>query len=180
MTDGKGETVYFSECIIIFTSNLGIYDTDKTGERKLNVSVNMNYDEMRERLVTSIKNYFKLQLGRPEILNRIGDNFVVFDFIRENAAREILSSQLEKIRKNVREASGINFSLSDEAFQYLLKKAFGNLENGGRGIGNIVEKNLINPLSRYIFDNKIESGSEILINNISEENSVATLICRIL
>lgn len=174
MTDGKGETVYFSECIIIFTSNLGIYDIDNMGNRKLNVNLSMNYNELSEKLVTSIKNYFKLQLGRPEILNRIGDNFVVFDFIRENSAREILSSQIEKITNNIKEQKNITVTLSEDALGFLLKKSFGNLENGGRGIGNIIEKNLINPLSRLFFDNALEN-KKVIINSISEDDGVTTL-----
>lgn len=177
MTDGKGETVYFSECIIIFTSNLGIYETDNMGNRKLNVSIDMSYNEMKEKLVSSIKNYFKLQLGRPEILNRIGDNFVVFDFIREKAAREILSSQINKIIKNVYEIKGITISISEKVFNHLLDKAFGNLENGGRGIGNIVEKNFINPLSRFIFDNHLETGVSFVIDDISEADAITSLSC---
>ena len=49
-----------------------------------NVSLDMSYEDMSKRIIESISNYFKLQLGRPEILNRIGENFVVFDFIRED------------------------------------------------------------------------------------------------
>lgn len=174
MTDGKGETVYFSESIIIFTSNLGIYDKDGYGKRKLNISLDMTYEELSERLVTSIKNYFKLTLGRPEILNRMGDNFVVFDFIREEAARQILTSQIGKIIRNIKIEKGITMKLSEKSLEFLVKKSFGNLENGGRGIGNVIEKNLINPLSRYIFDNSVENKT-IVIDDIVEKVGVASL-----
>ncbi len=43
MTDGKGETVYFSECIIIFTSNLGLYENDEMGHNHLNISPDKSY-----------------------------------------------------------------------------------------------------------------------------------------
>lgn len=174
MTDGKGETVYFSECIIIFTSNLGVYDNGADGKKVRNISPDMPYEQMRETLISSIKNYFKLQLGRPEILNRIGDNFVVFDFIREDAARQIISSQVKKISQNLKETKGIILTLSEEATAYLSKCAFGNLENGGRGIGNVIEKKLINPLARVIFDKQI-TGGEILINEIREDANVTVL-----
>lgn len=179
MTDGKGETVYFSECIIIFTSNLGIYKTDEFRRKSLNVSIDMSYEDMKDHLITAIKNYFKLELGRPEILNRIGDNFVVFDFIRENVAKEILESQLDKIKSNIFSSKGINIDMKEKAFQYLLDKSFGNIENGGRGIGNIVEKNYINPLARYIFDNAVEAGKTICINSIVEENTIVKLDCEL-
>lgn len=174
MTDGKGETVYFSETIIIFTSNLGVYNTDETGRKTQSIFLDMTYEEMRERLIKSIKDYFKLQLGRPEILNRIGDNFVVFDFIREDTAKEIANAQINKIFAKIFEQKGIQVVLSDEARDYIYKKSFGNLENGGRGIGNVIEKNLINPLSRVIFDENI-SGGTLTVNSIYEKDNIAGL-----
>ena len=166
MTDGKGETVYFSECIIIFTSNLGMYVADQFGEKHLNISLDMPYSQMQNKLISAIKDYFKLQLGRPEILNRIGDNFVVFDFIRENVAVEILTAQLNKIKNNLLSQKKIELSWSDNVFEFLKEKAFGNLENGGRGIGNIMEKYFINPLARYVYDNHLTEGAVLSIQNI--------------
>ena len=106
--------------------------------------------------------YFKHELGRPEILNRIGDNIVVFDFIRDDIAGEIIASQIRKIRTNLAVEKGITLNVADGAKRLLKYKASGNLENGGRGIGNIVETYLINPLSCYIFDygRFIELGPE--------------------
>ena len=74
MTDGQGQTVYFSECIIIFTSNLGIYTRNAQGERIINVTQDMPYEEVAMKVRSAIEDYFKLELGRPEILNRIGEN----------------------------------------------------------------------------------------------------------
>ena len=166
MTDGKGETVYFSEGIIIFTSNLGMYVADQFGEKHLNISLDMPYSQMQDKLISAIKDYFKLQLGRPEILNRIGDNFVVFDFIRENVAVEILTAQLNKIKNNLLSQKKIELSWSNNVFEFLKEKAFGNLENGGRGIGNIMEKYFINPLARYVYDNHLTEGAVLSIQNI--------------
>lgn len=177
MTDGKGETVYFSESIIIFTSNLGIYDTDEYGRRTLNVSLDMSYEDMSKKIIESISNYFKIQLGRPEILNRIGENFVVFDFIREGSALQILNKHIGMIRNNMKETKDIDLSISDKAVEYLKQKSFGNLENGGRGIGNVIEKNLINPLARYLFDHQIQSGEKVTIKNIIENDKVVSLEC---
>ena len=80
LTDGRGDTVYFSETVIIFTSNLGVYVRDETGQPVLNVSQNDDYEAVSERIHEAIENHFRFQLQRPELLNRIGDNIVVFDF----------------------------------------------------------------------------------------------------
>lgn len=177
MTDGQGNTVYFSETIIIFTSNLGIYGINDEGERYQSVTSDMTYDQVQDKVRRGIEDYFKLQLGRPEILNRIGENIVVFDFIRENVADEILTSQINKIINRLAMDKNITLSLSDIAIQTLRKKAIDNLDNGGRGIGNIVESLLINPLSRYMFDNELFANCEIKINNINAEKAPYTLTC---
>ena len=166
MTDGQGNTVYFSESIIIFTSNLGIFTVDKFGKRSANVTIEMPYEEMSVKVRQAIEDYFKIHLGRPEILNRIGENIVVYDYIRPDVAEKILRSQLNKICKNLEADKKISVSFSDNAFNVLLESAKGNLSNGGRGIGNIVESFFINPLSRYLFDNNIDSDAKITVADI--------------
>ena len=177
MTDGQGNTVYFSETIIIFTSNLGIYQTTTGGERKQVVSSDMSYEEVQSKVREGIEHYFKLELGRPEILNRIGENIVVFDFIRKSVAGEILDSQINRIINNLKMDKGIQLVLSDQAHDTLLNAAIGNLDNGGRGIGNIVESMFINPLSRYMFDHELFSDCEIVVESIVNENMTYSLKC---
>lgn len=179
MTDGQGNTVYFSETIIIFTSNLGIYSVDNNGVRTLRVTPNMSYDEVQTNVRRGIEDYFKLQLGRPEILNRIGENIVVFDFIREDVAELILNAQVEKIIKKLATTKRIQVSLSENAKETLRLRAVGNLDNGGRGIGNIVESMLINPLSRYLFDNDIQENKTVVIDDIDVKEQPFVLKCTV-
>lgn len=166
MTDGQGNTVYFSETIIIFTSNLGIYTANENGQREENVTSEMPYQEMSARVREAIEDYFKLQLGRPEILNRIGENIIVFDYIRPDVAKLILNSQVNKIIKNLLVEKHITLTLSDKAMEALTEQALGNLQNGGRGVGNVVENFLINPLSRYLFDHEIFNDAAVMIEHI--------------
>ena len=177
MTDGQGNTVYFSETIIIFTSNLGIFTVNESGQREANVTSDMPYQEMSVRVREAIEDYFKLQLGRPEILNRIGENIIVFDYIRPDVAKLILKSQVNKIIKNLSAEKHIALTISEEAMTTLTDNALNNLQNGGRGIGNVVENLLINPLSRYLFDNEIYGNSEIVIENIDAGTIPPKLEC---
>ena len=158
MTDGQGRTVYFSECIIIFTSNLGIFTRDRLGERHANVTMDMPYEEVSKRVRDAIEDYFKLELGRPEILNRIGENIVVFDFITMHSEKKI------------------KLTISPEAREVLTKAALGNLNNGGRGIGNMVESYLINPLARFLFDHDAYENATVEIKGIDETASPVALI----
>lgn len=170
MTDGQGKTVYFSETIIIFTSNLGMF-RQENGEKVDNVTPDEGYAQISGKVKEAIEEYFKYELGRPEILNRIGENIVVFDFIRPETAKQILNAQVEKIIANLRVEKNIKLVISQEAGDTLLEKACGNLKNGGRGIGNVVEDALINPLSRFLFDEGITNDSEIEIQEIMAEQS---------
>lgn len=175
MTDGQGRTVYFSECIIIFTSNLGIYTNNPLGQREANVSMDMPYTEVSSRVREAIENYFKLELGRPEILNRIGENIVVFDFIRPDIAQKILDSQIDKICRTLESDKHIVLNLDESVRNELSEAAKKNLDNGGRGIGNIVESHLINPLARFLFDNDIYDNSSVQITDIKVDGTFVTL-----
>ncbi len=177
MTDGQGNTVYFSESIIIFTSNLGIFVKSGDGQRIPNVTPQMSYTDIQKRVRGTIEDYFKLELGRPEILNRIGENIVVFDFIRPEVTKLILEAQLEKIIKKLALDKKISLTISEKVRAVLYDKSLGNIANGARGIGNIVESMLINPLSRYMFDNKIFENDSVSILDIDAENMPYRLFC---
>lgn len=178
MTDGKGETVYFSETIIIFTSNLGIYGiNDVTGRREQVVNSEMPYEDVQKLVRHGIEDYFKLQLGRPEILNRIGENVVVFDFIRPEVAEQILNGQINKIIRNLKLNKNIDLKIEPAVMDVLKSKAIDNLDNGGRGIGNIVESIFVNPLSRTMFDNGVFDNAKIVMKNIDGENMPYTCEC---
>lgn len=175
MTDGQGNTVYFSECIIIFTSNLGIYVPDGNGGRVQNVSLKDNYSDVTKKVRKGIEDYFKFTLNRPEILNRIGENIVIFDFIREQVAKDILASQLSKITENLLHTKNVRLSFSYKANTQLQQLSLANLANGGRGIGNIVENFLINPLSRFLFDNEILKDANVKITTIIDDTEITEI-----
>jgi len=178
MTDGQGNTVYFSESIIIFTSNLGIYSRDKaTGQLVKRVSADMPYEKVQKEVIKGIHDYFNLELGRPEILNRLGNNIVVFGFITKEAAEQIVQMQLEKITKLAYTNNKLSIIFNPSVFDFLMLKAFENIDNGGRGIGNIIEHCLLNPLSRFIFDNGVKEGSEIEILGFDTKEGLLSLNC---
>ena len=180
MTDGQGNTVYFSETIIIFTSNLGMYVKDALGERHQNVTMDMPYEEVETRLRAAISDYFKLELGRPEILNRIGENVVIFDFIRQEAGEAILKAQVNKILRRMNEQKRISVTITDEAYDQLRAAALADLSNGGRGVGNQVEALLINPLSRWLFDNGVTADARVELSAFETAARPARVTCRIL
>lgn len=171
ITDSAGETMYFSEALIIFTSNLGVVGQEaETGKRYQTITPNMDYDTIQKELLATIKDYFKYTIQRPELLNRIGDNFIVFDFIREKAVEEILNLKLSAIADNLEHEKGIKLEISALFKEYLLNKAQGDLSNGGRGISNMVETCLVNPLAKVLIKEEWTSGDSVVIEDKPSEN----------
>lgn len=166
ITDSAGETMYFSEALIIFTSNLGVVGQEaETGRRIQTITPEMDYDTIQKELLATIKDYFKFTIQRPELLNRIGDNFIVFDFIREKAVEEILNLKLNAISGNMEHEKGIKLEISTPFKEYLLNKAQGDLSNSGRGISNMVETCLVNPLAKVLIKERWDSGDTIVIED---------------
>src|SRR5262249_28818535 len=160
LTDGRGETAYFSEAIIIFTSNLGNFIEkeviDERGYKYLvlepRLDSGMPYQKIEEEMLKAVVEHFNLRIGRPEILNRIGNNIVVFDFIRRDVAHLIFDKMMSNIIQTVKERLGIELVVRDEARAKLRELCTGALQDGGRGIGNRLETIFINPLSRRLFE----------------------------
>jgi len=158
LTSGRGDRVYFSEAFIIFTSNLGIYRTEPDGRRVLNVRQEEGLEEIRSRVRAEIEQHFKVTLNRPEILNRIGENIVVFDFIRPAVAVGIFTSMLSNLARDLLETQGIRIDFDEAAATSLQSLCLADLSNGGRGIRNQVEAHVVNPLARALFDAEASTG----------------------
>jgi energy-coupling factor transporter ATP-binding protein EcfA2 len=152
LTSGRGDRVYFSEAFIIFTSNLGIYRMEADGSRVANVSPDDPFEHVQTSVRAEIERHFKLTLNRPEILNRIGDNVLVFDFVRGDIAEEIFGMMVDDVLKNAVPSGEMAISIAPEALEALRRLCLADLSNGGRGIRNKVETHLINPLARALFD----------------------------
>ena len=172
LTDGRGDTVYFSETVIIFTSNLGVYVRDEHGEPVLNVSPDDDHDEVSSKIHRAIENHFRFQLQRPELLNRIGDNIVVFDFIREDLAHLIMDKMLRNVIERVRDEHDVTLEIGEQPRAVLVEQCLGDLTNGGRGIGNRIEAVLINPLARALFDLELTAGQTVTVDRLAEEDGV--------
>lgn len=155
LTDGKGETAYFSQSLIVFTSNLGMYKDDGSGKRTPYVLYSDDYKTIEKKIKDEIKSFFGSTLGRPEIFNRFGDNFVVFDFIRPEIAAKIIIKNLNVIKENLKKLKNIDFSFDNDFVAEFLKQcADDNLEMGGRGIVNRIETHIKNGLTNFMFESR--------------------------
>ncbi len=168
LTSGRGDRVYFSEALIVFTSNLGIYRQGENGERVANVLPGEPFEAVQGKVHGEIERYFKLVLNRPEILNRIGENIIVFDFIRADVAEQIFTQMVDGTFADLREQRLV-IELAEAPRQALHDLCLGDLSNGGRGIRNQLEARLLNPLSRALFDQDAQPGERFLISALDAD-----------
>ena len=171
LTDGRGETVYFSEALIVFTSNLGVSREMPDGTVQVMVSPDDPPKVFEAKLLEGIHDYFKRRLQRPELLNRIGENIVVFHYITPEVGQKILDLMLGNVRDRVLEEHRVRLEIDDHARTRLGDLCVGQkVENGGRGIGSKLEAVLINPLARLMFDREPGNlaGGSIRITGIDE------------
>ncbi|MBG4734771.1 ATP-dependent Clp protease ATP-binding subunit [Pseudomonas aeruginosa] len=168
LTSGRGDRVYFSEALIVFTSNLGIYRQGENGERVANVLPGESFEAVQGKVHGEIERYFKLVLNRPEILNRIGENIIVFDFIRADVAEQIFTQMVDGTFADLREQRLV-IELAEAPRQALHDLCLGDLSNGGRGIRNQLEARLLNPLSRALFDQDAQPGERFLISALDAD-----------
>jgi len=166
LTSGRGDRVYFSEALIVFTSNLGIYRQDENGERVANVMPTDAFDTVQRKVESEIERHFKLVLNRPEILNRIGENIIVFDFIREDVAAQIFAQMVDATLADLGEQS-LQVELAEPARAALRSLCLSDLSNGGRGIRNQLEAHFINPLARALFDQDAQPGQRFEVEDLS-------------
>ena len=155
LTDGKGETVYFSECVIIFTSNIGASSIPNTDDPQ----------EIKQHFLSAVEEHFINNLNRPEILNRLGDNIISFNKITDSSFRgAILKKKLTPLKTHLMERFGVTIQVPENAHEIFLSGA--KTKDGGRGLLNSLERLLINPLSRFVFDHthQLRRGRTIFVS----------------
>jgi ATP-dependent Clp protease ATP-binding subunit ClpA len=122
LTSGRGDRVYFSEALIVFTSNLGIYRHGEQGERVANVLSGEPFEQVRSKVHSEIERHFKLVLNRPEILNRIGENIIVFDFIGVEVGAQIFESMIQPLSSARLPTAGHLVAIGEEALRLALRR----------------------------------------------------------
>ena len=158
LTDSKGETVYFSDTIIVFTSNLGANQVQASSDK----------EGVAREFIKIVKDYFDNELKRPELLGRIGyNNIVPFNFIQDRDFQvKICKNKLKPVIRGIEEKYKLEleFEKELEAIEYILKAV--DSSKGGRDILNAINDRLLDPLAMFLFENKDElrslKGSRII------------------
>lgn len=171
LTDGAGQTVFFTESIIVFTSNLGIRDRDGKIVLTHEAGLEAGKEAVRQAIVEAVEQFFA-SIDRPEIFNRLGQNIVVLGFIDRDLGKKILEQKVANIVEWTATEHRVELDLGG-VMGRLEDLALSNLQYGGRSIVKLLEVALIDPLSRLLFEQLTGRSTveRIVVTDIEEEGS---------
>ena len=154
LTDNKGRTADFKNTIIIMTSNIGSHLIQESFEKIKNV------EEATEKAKEEVLQLLK-QTVRPEFINRI-DDIVMFAPLTKADIKQIVRLQLGGIIKLVAREN-IVLEATPEAIDYLAERGY-DPQFGARPVKRVLQKEVMNALSKEILKGNIKAGSLILID----------------
>jgi ATP-dependent Clp protease ATP-binding subunit ClpB len=159
LTDSKGRLVNFKNTIIIMTSNIGshIIHEKLQGDRD---GKNQEKEELYREIEDQVMELLKRTI-RPEFLNRI-DEIIMFKPLTMEEIRQIADMQFRKVKDMLAE-NQINIKIEPEAADRLAELAYDPL-NGALPLKRVMQKMVINELSRQIIAGEIEAKHEILLD----------------
>ncbi|WP_405198165.1 ATP-dependent chaperone ClpB [Christiangramia sp. LLG6405-1] len=159
LTDNKGRVADFKNTIIVMTSNMGSQIIQERFEAIKDV------DAAMESAKVDVLGLLK-QTVRPEFLNRI-DDIVMFSPLTRKDIRQIVGLQLKGVKKMLAKQQ-IVLDATDEALDYLAAKGF-DPQFGARPVKRVVQREVLNKLSKEILSGNISTDSIILLDEFNEE-----------
>ncbi len=159
LTDNKGRVADFKNTIIIMTSNMG----SEIIQEKFRALKDI--DSAMEAAKIEVLGLLK-QTVRPEFLNRIDDTIMFTPLTKENIL-DIVGLQIKGITKMIAK-QGITFDATMEAKAYLAEKGF-NPEYGARPVKRVIQKEVLNALSKEILAGSVTTDSIILLDEFDGE-----------
>jgi len=156
LTDNKGRVVNFKNTVIIMTSNMG---SSIIQERFADID-EKNIEDVIEHTKEEVMLLLK-QAMRPEFLNRI-DDIIMFHPLLKKEIRSIIKIQLQHLIQQLA-AQQINISFTDYAIDYLAERGF-DPQYGARPLKRIIQKDIINELSKKIIAGAIDKSKLLLID----------------
>lgn len=149
LTDSQGNTVSFSNTIIIMTSNAGSNSNiNSIGFGKQSIDKNKIMDSLKE-------------LFRPEFLNRV-DEIIQFDSLTKEQLLKIVDLMLENTRKALNEKD-INMDITKEAKNYLLEKGT-DIKFGARPLRRAIQRYIEDELSEMILRSQLLDGQTVKVD----------------
>jgi len=155
LTDGQGRIVDFKNTVIIMTSNLGSHlwiDAEANSPSKM--------ESIEKEIVSALKKYL-----RPEFINRI-DEIITFRPLSSEAIESIVRIQLDRVIEKI-ESKEITLEVSDQAVEAIAKIGF-DPDFGARPIKRVIQRKVVNELSKKLLSGEITTGDAVLIDAFDE------------
>ncbi len=156
LTDNKGRTVDFKNTIIIMTSNIGSHIIQENLEHVTDKNREEVYDQTKDLVFDLLKKTI-----RPEFLNRI-DEVIMFRPLTIDEIRTVVSLQLDLVRKML-EKNDVRFTVTENAIGHIANLGFDPLF-GARPIKRVIQRNLLNELSKMILAGEVTKEKEIMVD----------------
>ena len=150
ITDGQGRTISFKNSIIVLTSNLGSQSINDLSIR------NEDKNEIKNVVNVELKKFFK-----PEFLNRL-DEIIIFQNLELNELKEIAKIQLKNLENRLIKKD-LNFQITDEAIDHLVKNSF-DISFGARPLRRIIQKEIETKIANNILNNNYLYKKEVYIS----------------
>ena len=160
LTDNKGRTVNFKNTVIIMTSNAGSNIIQENFAR-INDD---NREQIEEKTKSQVIDLLK-QTIRPEFLNRI-DEIIMFSPLSSSDVRQIVKLQIQQIQKRLA-VNNIELEVSKHSIDYIAQKAYDPLF-GARPIKRLLQRELVNELSKKILNGEVKNDSKITVECFDE------------
>lgn len=166
LTTSTGKILDFSESVICLTSNYGMYDElpHPSGVGTYYVprfQFSDPYEKVAEMIQLGVREFFEKKIGRPEIMGRLSNALISFDFIRDS--KPIVMNQVAAIAKLLKEKHQFDLSVDPEIIDRIVADYQNNHSSlilGVRGLRPCLDQYVITPLNLYVFE-AAQSGGRI-------------------
>ncbi|MEO8588501.1 MAG: ATP-dependent chaperone ClpB [Flavobacteriales bacterium] len=156
LTDNKGRVVNFKNTIIIMTSNIGSHIIQENFENLKEKDVEAVIEKTKREVMDLLR-----KTVRPEFLNRV-DELIMFHPLGKDEVREIVKLQLQMLMQKLAEKD-VHLIPSEELIEHISTTGF-DPQFGARPIKRLIQKELLNELSRQIIAGTIETGAPMVID----------------
>ncbi len=162
ITDGRGRTVSFSNCVIVMTSNLGSSAFDEKSNRGSRIgfagsSPQARVEAMKNEVLESAKGHFP-----PEIWNRIDERLVFSPLTRSEIAR-IAGLQLASTARRLEDEAGIGLVFSEEVIRFLADHGGFDPAFGARPMRQTIQREVEGAVAKMILTGEATSGDTVYV-----------------
>ncbi|VEU75525.1 ATPase [Mycoplasmopsis maculosa] len=158
-TDSHGRIINCRNLIIIMTSNIGA--------KEIMEKLKDAFDQM-----PSLKAEL-LKFLSPEFVNRI-DEIIKFEPLNSSVVNEIVSLELEKLSRRIKETKKVELKFSDKLIDFIGKNAY-DVNFGARPIKRFIQNNIESVLALKIIDGTIKENNSFIIDVFASKINISKI-----